>query len=142
MRNIESQTRDFIQETTKQLKTLNTTDQQIKRANNETAEGIEKRLDEWEEGQEKALEEVQTTITEMTISDSEWKDSLNGTIQGELLTMNQSLEELVTGVEQYGVDISNLESEKDALQNQVKLLWQILQKKPFSTKHWAEFQLN
>ena len=142
MRNIESQTRDFIQETTKQLKTLNTTDQQIKRANNETAEGIEKRLDEWEEGQEKALEEVQTTITEMTISDSEWKDSLNGTIQGEFLTMNQSLEELVTGVEQYGVDISNLESEKDALQNQVKLLWQILQKKPFSTKHWAEFQLN
>ena len=122
MRNIESQTRDFIQETTKQLKTLNTTDQQIKRANNETAEGIEKRLDEWEEGQEKALEEVQTTIIEMTISDYEWKDSINGTIQGEFSTMNQSLEELVTEVEQYGVDISNLQSEKDALQNQVKFL--------------------
>ena len=122
VRNIESQTRDFIQETSKHLNALNTTDQQIKRATNETAEGIEERLDEWEEGQEKALEEVQTTITEMTISDSEWKDSLNGTIQGEFLTMNQSLEELVTGVEQYGVDISNLQSEKDALQNQVKFL--------------------
>ena len=122
MRNIESQTRDFIQETTKQLKALTTTVQQIKRANNETAEGIEERLDEWEEGQEKALEEVQTTITEMTISDYEWKDSINGTIQGEFSTMNQSLEELVTEVEQYGVDISNLQSEKDALQNQVKFL--------------------